>query len=185
MVLSLLAEMVPTWAISLWSLIGLESSLQRRNGRFDGFVDAALDLHGVVAGGHQLDPFAVDGLGENGGGGGAVAGDVGGLGSDFLDQLGAHVLELVFEFDLLGDGDAVLGDQGSAEGFLEHHVAALGPEGGLDGVGESVDAFQDVGAGGLPEFDFFGCHRFLASLYGLWGFWYQVSGLRVGLWALG
>ena len=51
-----------------------------------------------------------DGLGEDGGGGGAVAGDVGGLGGDLLDHLGAHVLVLVLQLDLLGDGDAVLGD---------------------------------------------------------------------------
>jgi hypothetical protein len=33
----------------------------------------------VGAGGHVAETFAVDGLGEHGGGGGAVAGDVGGL----------------------------------------------------------------------------------------------------------
>jgi hypothetical protein len=47
-------------------------------------------------------PSLHDGLGQHGGGGGAVTGDVGGLGSDFLDHLRAHVLELVLEFDLLG-----------------------------------------------------------------------------------
>jgi hypothetical protein len=30
---------------------------------------------------------------------------------DLLDQLGAHVLVRVLELDLLGDGDAVLGDR--------------------------------------------------------------------------
>ena len=49
----------------------------------DGLVDAALQRHRVRAGGNGLDAFAVDGLGQNGRGGGAVAGDVGGLGSDF------------------------------------------------------------------------------------------------------
>jgi hypothetical protein len=166
MVVSLLAEMVPTWAISLWSLIGLESFLQRGDGDFDGLVDAALDLHRVVAGGDQLDPFAVDRLGQNGGGGGAVTGDVGGLGSDFLDQLGAHVLELVLQFDLLGDGHAVLGDQGSAEGFVEDDVAALGAEGHLDRIGQGVDPFENFVAGVLPEFDFFGCHGAMSSLSG-------------------
>ena len=111
MVLSLLAEMVPTWAISLWSLIGLEMLFSSSTSDLNGLVDAALDLHRVVPGGNQLGALAVDGLGEHGGGGGAVAGHVGGLGGDFLDQLRAHVLELVFQFDLLGDGYAVLGDE--------------------------------------------------------------------------
>jgi hypothetical protein len=38
-----------------------------------------------------------------------------GLGGDFAQHLRAHVLELVFEFDFLGDGHAVLGDARSAE----------------------------------------------------------------------
>jgi hypothetical protein len=45
--------------------------------------------------------------------------------SDLLDHLGAHVLEGIFELDLLGDGDAVLGDGRGAELLVEDHVAAL------------------------------------------------------------
>ena len=110
---------------------------------FDGLVDAALEGHGVGAGGNGLDAFAIDGLGEHGGGGGAVAGDVGGLRSDFADHLGAHVLERVAELDFLGDGDAVLGDGGRAELLLDDDVAALGAEGDLHRVGQNVDAAQN------------------------------------------
>jgi hypothetical protein len=85
----------------------------------DGVVDAALDLVGVGAGGDVLEALGEDGLGVDGGGGGAVAGLLGGLGGDFLDHLGAHVLVGVVEGDLLGDGHAVLGDGGGAEGLLE------------------------------------------------------------------
>ena len=35
---------------------------------------------------------------------------------------------------------AVIGDGGCAELLVEHHVAALGAEGDLDGVGKGVDA---------------------------------------------
>jgi hypothetical protein len=100
-----------------------------------------------------LDALAVDGLGENGCRGGAVTGNVGGLGSDFLHQLDAHVFEFVFQFDLLGNGHAVLGDQRSAEGFVDHDVAALGAEGYLDYVSQGVDTFQDGVAAVLVEFD--------------------------------
>jgi hypothetical protein len=61
----------------------------------DGQVDAALQVHRVHAGGNRLGAFADDRLGQNGGGGGAVAGDVVGLGGDFAHHLRAHVLELV------------------------------------------------------------------------------------------
>src|SRR3712207_8980996 len=41
-----------------------------------------------------------------------------------------------------GDRHAVLGDTGGPEGFLEHHVAALGTEGYLDRIGQDIDAAE-------------------------------------------
>ena len=78
--------------------------------RTDRNVDAALQIHRVHAGGDQLEAFLHDRGGEHRGGGGAVAGKIVGLGGDLAHHLRAHVLELVFEFDFLRDGDAVLGD---------------------------------------------------------------------------
>src|SRR5690606_10278913 len=108
--------------------------------------------------------FVDDGLGQYGGGGGAVTGGVVGLGGNVLDQLGAHVLELVLQLDLLGDGDAVLGDQRSAEAAIQDHVAAFRAEGGLDGVGQNVDANQHLLASGIAEFDFFSSHFACSSI---------------------
>ena len=88
-------------------------------------LDALLQAHRVGAGGHVAQALAHERLGQHGGGGGAVTGDVVGLGGDLLHQLGAHVLERVLELDLPGDGDAVVGDGGGAELLLEDHVAAL------------------------------------------------------------
>jgi len=113
---------------------------------------------GVAAGGHELDALGEDGLGQDGGGGGAVAGHVGGLGGHFLDHLGAHVLELVLEFDLLGHGHAVLGDDGGAEALLDDHVAALGAQGDLHGVGQLVQALFQLFAGLGVKDDLFGGH---------------------------
>ena len=96
-------------------------------------------------------PGVDQGLGEHGGGGGAVTGDVVGLGRDRLGQLRAEVLERVVELDLAGDGHAVVGDRRGAEGLGEHDVAALGAEGHLDGVGQLVDAALERAAGFLVE----------------------------------
>ena len=52
----------------------------------------------------------------------------------------AHVLERIVELNLLGDGHAVVGDQRSAELLVENDVAALGAEGDLHGIGQSIDA---------------------------------------------
>src|SRR5690606_22937843 len=140
---------------------GLGGLLQLFHQGGDGLVDAALEVHRVQAGGHVLAAFAHDGLGQHGGGGGAVTGVVAGLGSHFLHELGAHVLQLVLEFDFLGDRDTVLGHGGGAEGALEHHVAALGAQGHLDGVGQDVHAFDHAGAGVAAEDHVFCCHVFV------------------------
>jgi len=67
------------------------------------------------------------GLGEHGGGGGAVTGDVVGLGGDVLGQLGAQVLVRVVELDLAGDRDAVVGDGRCAELLVEETLRPRGP----------------------------------------------------------
>jgi hypothetical protein len=89
----------------------------------------------------MLDTFGINRLSQHGGGGGAVAGDVGGLGSDFLDHLGAHVFKMVVEFDFLGDGDAVLGDGRRTEFLVQAHIAAPRSQRYLDGVSQLIDAF--------------------------------------------
>ena len=77
-------------------------------------VDAVLDEHRVRAGGNQLQALVHNNLGQNGRGGGAVAGDVVRLGGGFLQELRAHVLERVGQFNFLGNGHAVVGDRGGA-----------------------------------------------------------------------
>src|SRR4030095_15868521 len=106
----------------------------------DRLVDAALEGHRVRAGGDVAEALADDGLGEHGGGGGATSRRVGGLGGDFLHHLGAHVLQGVGQFDLFGDGNAVLGDGRGAELLVDDDVPALGTEGDPHRVGELVDA---------------------------------------------
>ena len=114
----------------------------------DGLIHPALHEHGIDTGDDAAEPLVVDRLGHDGRRGGAVTGDVGGLAGDLLDHLRAHVLVLVLELDLLGDGDAVLGDRGRAEGLLDDDVAALGAERHLDGAGE----LRDPALHRLPSF---------------------------------
>jgi len=129
----------------------LRDRLEFGDGGGDGLVDAALEIHRVHAGGDKLHAFVDDRLGENRGRGRAVTGVVGRLRGDFADHRGAHVFELVLEFDFLGDGDAVLRDRGTAEGAFENDVAALRTERHLDGVGENIDAAHHLGAGVITE----------------------------------
>ena len=105
-----------------------------------GFLDAALQVHRVHAGGDRLHALAQDRVSENRGRGRAVAGHVVGLLGNLAHHLRAHVLELVLELDFLGDGDAVLGRARRAEALVDDDVAALGTERDLHGVGEHIDA---------------------------------------------
>ena len=127
-----------------------------RDDRLDGLLDAALDDHRVGAGGDVLEALGDDRLAEHDRGGGAVAGDVVGLGRDLLEELRAHVLERVVELDLAGDGDAVVGDRRRAELLVEDDVAALGAERHLDRVGEAVDAPLEGATSGLVEDELLG-----------------------------
>ena len=79
-------------------------------------------------------------LSQQGRGGGAVAGSVVGLGGNFLDELCAHILKGVVKLDLLGNGHAVVGDERSAELFVQNNVAAFGAEGDFYCVSQLVDA---------------------------------------------
>ena len=147
--------MVPTWAISVVGghLLGLD--LEFRDDGRHGEINAALEIHWVGAGGNRLRTFSHDRLGENGSGRRAVAGNFRRLGGDLLEHLRAHVLELIFELDVLGDRHTVLGDAGRAERLIEHDVAALGPERHLHRVGENIDAAQHPIAGVLAKLDVF------------------------------
>ena len=110
------------------------------DGRLGRLLDAAAHDHRVCTGGKVLQTLADHRLRQHGGRGGAVARDVVGLGRDLTHELRAHVLERIGQLDLLGDGHAVVGDERSAELLVEHDVAALGAEGDLHGIGQSIDA---------------------------------------------
>ena len=122
-------------------------------------LDAALQDHRVRAGGDVAQTLTDHRPREHGGGRGAVTGDVVGLLGDFLDQLGADLLERVLEVDLLGDRHTVVGDRGCAPLLLEDDVAALRAEGDADGVGELVHARLERPAGVLVVGDLLGHWR--------------------------
>src|SRR5690606_11124378 len=115
---------------------GAGQLLQLFNGHCNTLVDTALEVHRVDAGGNILQAFFDDGLCQNGSSSGTVTGIVGSLGSNFLNQLGIDVLELVLQFDFFSYGDAVLGNGRTIERAVQHHVAALGTYRGLHSIGQ-------------------------------------------------
>ena len=107
---------------------------------FGGLVDTTLQGDGIGAGSHVAQTCLDHGVGQDRGGGGAVTGGIIGFAGGLADQGNTGVFDVVFEFDLLGDGDTVIDDLGSAEFLLEYHVATLRTKGDGNGLGQDVDA---------------------------------------------
>ena len=103
-----------------------------------GTLDAPLHGHRVGARSHVLEPLADNGLRQDHRRRCAVTGHVVRLTGGLLDELGAHVLEVVLQLDLLGDGHAVTADLGRPELLVQDHVAPSGPQGHLHRVGQGV-----------------------------------------------
>ena len=153
-----LAEMVPTWAISSLEVTFLEFFLRSSTTastarsmprlRSIGFMPAATALAPslTIAWASTVAVVVPS----------PATSEV--LRGDLAHHLGAHVLELVFELDFLGDGHAVLGDAGRAEALVEHDIAALGAEGHPHRIGENVDAAQHLVARFDREFYVFRSH---------------------------
>src|SRR6056297_4249558 len=102
-------------------------------------IHTALQAHRVDSGRNALQAFLDHTVRENRSGSGTVTGDVVGLRRDFLEELSTHVLERVFEFDFLGDGNAVLGHRGGAELLVQEDVSSLRSKGYLDRAGKLLD----------------------------------------------
>src|SRR5882724_694469 len=134
--------------------LGVDGAANHRNR----FLDAALHGHGIGACRDRLHTFAIDGLRQNGRGGGAIASDVGSLGSDFTHHLRANVLQPIFQFDFFCHGHAVLSNGRRSEFLLNHNIAAFGAESHLHGVGQNINPAENR----LPRFfsvyDLF-CHN--------------------------
>jgi len=90
-------------------------------------------------------------LGKNGCCGGAVTGVIARLGSNFLDHLRTHVLELVFQFDLFCYRYTVFGDGRCTKAALEDHVTTFGAKRDLDCVGQNVNAVHHARTGVITE----------------------------------
>ena len=127
------------------------------NGCVRGLLHALAQDNGVGACRQVLHAFVDHSLGQNGSGGRAVTGHIIGLGGNFLDQLRAHVLEAVFQLDLLGNGHTVIGNGGSAIGFVQDYVSALGAQCDLNSIRELINAGDHSLSCFSAVLDFF-CH---------------------------
>ncbi len=121
-------------------------------------LHSLLHDHGVSAGGHILHTLPHQCLRQQGGGGGAVAGGIVGLGGNLLHQLRAHVLERIVQFNILGNGHAVVGDKRCAVFLVQHHIASLGAQSDLDSIRQLINTRLQRLAGVLAIYNLL-CHK--------------------------
>src|SRR5581483_678916 len=116
-----------------------------------------------MAGCYHLDAFGENRTREHGCGGGAVTRDIRGFRGNLFYHLGAHILELIFEFNLFGNGYPVLGHGGRTETFFKHHVAAFGSQRDGYGVSQNIDALENFLASLLRKSNQFCGHAIYLS----------------------
>jgi len=138
--------------------------------RLHRFVHTAPDPHWISAGGNVLDAQMGYDLCEYRCCGGAVARTVRCLRGDLLDQLGAHVFELILELNLFCHGHPVLCHCGRAPALFNHHIAAARSERYLDRVCQNIHTLEKFLAGRNIECNHLCCHmdrsfRFLKFVY--------------------
>ena len=121
-------------------------------------VDAALEVHWVHTRCNRLHAFANNRLCKNSGSGRAVTGNIVGLRSNFANHLRAHIFELVFQFDFLGDGNAVLSDPRCAKAFVDDNITAFWTKCYFYSVSKNVYAAQDAFTRIAAEFHVFSSH---------------------------
>ena len=127
---------------------------------FGSLHDAALEADWIGTGGDVAKAFFVDGFRKHGSGGSSVTCDVGGLGGDFLDELSAHVLVGIFEFDFFGNRDTVFGDSWGTELLVDDDVATCRPESCFHRTSELGDAAEESLTSCFVELELFS-HNFV------------------------
>ena len=125
---------------------GPRHRLQLLSESVDRRFDPLLQGHRIGAGGDRLEALPQDVLGQDRGGRRTVTHGVVRLARGDLHELSAHVLERVFELDLLGDRHSVAADLGQSEVLVEDDVPAGRPEGDSDGSRQDVDTLHQLDA---------------------------------------
>ena len=126
--------------------------------RGDCHVDAALQIHRIHSSHNELHSFANNRLCKHGGGGGTISSHVRRFAGDLLCHLRAHILKLVFKFDLFRYNDPRAGDERRTIGTFENNVATLRTEGHFDHIRQDIYTFHDPGTGGFMKQNLFCRH---------------------------
>ncbi len=113
--------------------------------------------------GDKLEAFAENRLSQHRGGRGTVTCHIVSLAGGFLDELGPHVLDGASQFDVLGDGHAVLGHIGAAPTLVENRIATARPEGGSYRTGQLAGTGQQLLPGVIAINQVLRSHRLYSS----------------------
>jgi len=120
----------------------------------------ALKRSRIRTGGHILETFAEDCLGQDRRGRRAIAGDIRRLGSDLPNQLRSHVFIRVLQFDFLRHGNAVFGNGRATVFLVQDDVTSGGSERDFHCFRELFHTTEQSVTGCFIKLQLFCCHKF-------------------------
>ena len=127
------------------------------NGSLGSLVDTATNANRVSTGSNVLHPSVNDGLRQNGCRRRTVTGVVIGLGSNFRNEFGTHVLKVIFQFNVLGDRNPIVSNRRRAIALFQNNVATLRTDRRLNRIGQLIYPTQHCLACIFRKLNFF-CH---------------------------
>ena len=141
------------------------------DGSRHGLLNSPAHSHWIAASSHHAGALAENRPGEHGRGGGAVAGEIGGLGGNFVHELRAHVFEGILQINLLAHSHAVFRDGGTTKRLVDDDVAPGGAHRHRYGAGQFFHALEQLGTCVVVEQKLFGHGTFSSG-------WTQKRGMK-------
>jgi hypothetical protein len=119
------------------------------------FLHTIFEFDGIDSRAYFPETFLYHSVGEECRGRRTISGSVIGLACCFLDELSAHVLDLILELDLFGDRDSVIGDLRSSVRFRKNHITTLRPHSAYDGLRDLLHTGEHFETSFVSEVDIF------------------------------
>jgi len=129
--------------------------LEAENDFVNSELDSSSEVHRVHTSSNRFAALLEDSSSEDSSSSGTISSLVVSLGSDLLDEVGSDVVESVSEFDVLSDGNTILGDLGDSKASVNDNISPSGSEGDLDGISKHFTSFEHLSTGFSAKLDLF------------------------------
>ena len=123
------------------------------------FVDTALQIHRIRTGCNVLQTTCYDGLRQYCCGSSSITSYISGFACYFLQHLGTHVFNWVYQFNFFRYSYTIFCDVRSAKFFVDYNIATFGSQGYFNSICQGINAsFQAIAGRQIKVY--FLCHDF-------------------------